>query len=174
MLAALGAEFGMEPEVDERVGVGAGDDEDRAAVAAVAAARAAARDELLAAEREASASAAARLDVDVDFVDEHRTSDRLDSGTAVTPGPARLPAYSTADADDAAVGAVVLEPHAAGDLGEDRVVLAEAGVQPGTEPAAALAHDDRAARDELPSCALTPSRCEFESRPLRELPCPFL
>ena len=25
----------------------------------------------------------------------------------------------------------------------------------------------------LPSCALTPSRCEFESRPLRELPCPF-
>src|SRR5262249_27823131 len=26
----------------------------------------------------------------------------------------------------------------------------------------------------LPSCALTPSRCEFESRPLRELPCPFL
>src|SRR5438270_9092902 len=26
----------------------------------------------------------------------------------------------------------------------------------------------------LPSCAFTPSRWEFESRPLRELPCPFL
>src|SRR5204863_6258654 len=26
----------------------------------------------------------------------------------------------------------------------------------------------------LPSCALTPSRCELESRPFRELPCPFL
>src|SRR5437763_11872896 len=26
----------------------------------------------------------------------------------------------------------------------------------------------------LPSCALTPSRCELLSRPLRELPCPFL
>src|SRR5262245_34216439 len=26
----------------------------------------------------------------------------------------------------------------------------------------------------LPSWALTPRRCEFESRPLRELPCPFL
>src|SRR4051794_21182165 len=26
----------------------------------------------------------------------------------------------------------------------------------------------------LPSCAFTPRRCELESRPLRELPCPFL
>src|SRR5215471_13551394 len=26
----------------------------------------------------------------------------------------------------------------------------------------------------LPSCAFTPRRCELESRPFRELPCPFL
>src|SRR5262245_48380993 len=48
------------------------------------------------------------------------------------------------NADDAAVRSVVLELHAPGDLGEDGVVLAEPGIQAGTEPAAALAHDDRA------------------------------
>src|SRR2546426_1970576 len=47
--------------------------------------------------------------------------------------------------DHAAVCAVVLELHAARDLGEDRVVFAEAGIQPGAEAAAALAHDNRAA-----------------------------
>src|SRR5688500_4723806 len=53
------------------------------------------------------------------------------------------------DADDAAVSAVVLELHASGDLGEDRVVLAEARVQAGAKPPTALAHDDRAAGDEV-------------------------
>src|ERR1041384_7544286 len=53
------------------------------------------------------------------------------------------------DGDDAAHRAMILEFHASGDLGKNRVVLAETGVEPGTEPAAALAHDDRAARDEV-------------------------
>ena len=57
VLAALGVEQRMEPEVDEGVDVRAGDDIHRPAVTAVAAARAAARDELLAAERETTASA---------------------------------------------------------------------------------------------------------------------
>ena len=103
--------------VDERVDVRAGDDVDRAAVAAVAAARAAARHELLAAERQAAAPAVAGLDVDVDFVDEH--------GIGIwywdpVIGRLRLPVrtadclFDRQDADDAAVRAVVLEPHAAG------------------------------------------------------------
>ncbi len=45
--------------------------------------------------------------------------------------------------------AVVLEPDAPGDLREDRVVLAEARVQPGTETPAALPHDDGAAGDDV-------------------------
>src|SRR5207248_2801807 len=53
------------------------------------------------------------------------------------------------DADDAAVRAVVLELHAAGDLREDRVVFAEAGVQPRAESPPALTHDDGAAGDEI-------------------------
>ena len=53
------------------------------------------------------------------------------------------------DADDAPARAVVFELHAAGDLREDRVVLAAAGVQAGPEPASALADDDRAAGDEV-------------------------
>src|SRR5438874_12538046 len=43
------------------------------------------------------------------------------------------------NADDAALRAVVLEAHAAGRLREDRVVFADARVQPRTEPSAALA-----------------------------------
>src|SRR5439155_24963602 len=57
--------------------------------------------------------------------------------------------FNWLDADDTAVRAVVFELHAAGDLREDRVVLAEARVEPGTEPAPALADDDRAAGDEV-------------------------
>src|SRR5262245_49179215 len=53
------------------------------------------------------------------------------------------------DADDTAVGAVVFELHAPGDLREDRVVLAEPGVQARAKAPAALPHDDRAARDEI-------------------------
>ena len=60
------------------------------------------------------------------------------------------------------------------DLREDRVVLAEADVQAGPEAAAALPHEDRAAGDDVAVVRLTPSRCELLSRPLRELPCPFL
>src|SRR5262245_3006783 len=53
------------------------------------------------------------------------------------------------DADDAAVRAVVLEPHLAGDLRVDRVVFADARVQAGAEAASTLADDDRAARDDV-------------------------
>jgi len=72
VLAALGAELGMEPEVDEGVGVLAGDDVNRAAVPAVSAARTAARHALLAPEGETSAATMPGLDVDIDFVNEHR------------------------------------------------------------------------------------------------------
>src|ERR1041385_5982074 len=53
------------------------------------------------------------------------------------------------NADDPAVRAVIAELHAPRDLGEDRVVLAAAGIQPRPEPSSALAHDDRAAGHEV-------------------------
>src|SRR5262249_34916557 len=53
------------------------------------------------------------------------------------------------DANHASHGAVILELHASGDLGKNRVVFADAGVQAGPEPTAALGDDDGAAGDEV-------------------------
>ncbi len=78
------------------------------------------------------------------------------------------------DADVASARAVILELDHALNLGEQRVVLAEADVQARAELAAALADENRPPVTRLPSNCLTPSRCEWLSRPLRELPCPFL
>jgi len=65
---------------------------------------------------------------------------------------------------------VVLEADPARDLRKDRVVLTQTRVQTWSKAPAALAHDDGSAADQVPSCALTPNRCEFESRPFLELP----
>src|SRR6266511_1037292 len=54
------------------------------------------------------------------------------------------------NADHAAVGPVVLEFHAAGDLGENGVVLPEPRVEARSEATATLTHDDRAARHDVP------------------------
>src|SRR5688500_11276457 len=113
-----------------------GDDEDGAAVAAVTAARAAARDAHFAAERHAAVAAAAGCDVDVDFVDEHERG-----GCS----PAELALFDRDDADAAAVRAVARELHGAGDLGEQRVVLAAADVVARAELAAALTDENRPA-----------------------------
>jgi hypothetical protein len=78
------------------------------------------------------------------------------------------------NADDAAVRAVVLEFHAAGGLGEDRVVLADPGVEAGRKRRPRWRTMIVPPVTMLPSCALVPMRCEFESRPFAELPCPFL
>ena len=53
------------------------------------------------------------------------------------------------DRDHAAARAVIGELHGAVDLGEERVVLAEPDVEAGTELASALAHEDRAAGDDV-------------------------
>src|SRR5262249_46447445 len=58
------------------------------------------------------------------------------------------------DADEAAARAVVLELDDPGDLGEQRIVLAEADVLAGVEATAALADEDRAAGDEVAVVAL--------------------
>ena len=75
VLAALGAEAVLVPQVVESVVGGVGDRPDGSAVAAVAAGGAAARDELLAAKSDAAVAAVARLDVDLGGVDEHRWED---------------------------------------------------------------------------------------------------
>jgi hypothetical protein len=72
VIAARGGELGMEPIVDEGVGVRTGDDVNRTAVPAIAAARPASRDALFAPERQTTAAAVAGRDVNVDFVNEHR------------------------------------------------------------------------------------------------------
>src|SRR5437764_616875 len=132
--SAVGGKLRMESVVDEGVDLRAGDDEDRSAVSAVAAAGPAARDALLAPEREASAPAISGFDVNVDFVYKQSLCWRL---------------LNRLNADHAAVRAVVLELHAAGDLREDRVVFAEARVEARAEAPPALADDDGAAADEI-------------------------
>ena len=54
----------------------------------------------------------------------------------------------------AAVLAVILEPHLAVDLREQRVVLAAAHVQAGLEPPSALPDEDGAARHDVAVVAL--------------------
>ena len=53
------------------------------------------------------------------------------------------------DRDDAAAGAVILELHAAVDLREQRVVLAEPDVESRPEAPSALAHQDGTAGDDV-------------------------
>jgi hypothetical protein len=60
------------------------------------------------------------------------------------------------DADRAAAAAVIGELHHAGDLRKQRVVLAQAHVQPRLEPAPALPHEDRSAGDDVAVVALDP------------------
>src|SRR5204863_1628652 len=59
------------------------------------------------------------------------------------------PSLRRQDADHAAVRAVILKPDAAGDSGENRIVLAQSGVEARPEAAAPLAHDDGAAGDQI-------------------------
>src|SRR5437762_13373145 len=71
----------------------------------------------------------------------------------VRAGAGRLIARQDADPPAAVAGREVHDPRA---LGEDRVVLAETNTLSGLEPRAALAHDDLAARHDLPGEHLDP------------------
>jgi len=65
---------------------------------------------------------------------------------------------------------VIFEADLAVDFREQRVILAEAEFRPGSNrrPFCRTRIDPPVTI--LPSCRLTPSRCELLSRPLRELP----
>ena len=175
--AAAGGEVLLETEVEEGVEVGARGQVDRAAVTAVAAIRAAARHELLAPEAHGAAAAVAGGDMDVYFVDERRHGrSSVDSHSPPVGLCSRaVQAVST--------GCTLItrprapwsrELHPAVDLCEQRVVLAEADVEarPERRPRWRTRIDPPVTM--LPSKRLTPRRCELLSRPLRELPCPFL
>ena len=99
-------------------------------------------------------AAVAGGDVDVDFVDEHQF------GTAGALPDASSGLFDRMDADEAAVRAVILELDRAVDLREQRVVLAEADVEAGLEPAAALADQNRSAGHQVAVVAL-------DAQPLR-------
>jgi hypothetical protein len=135
--------------VDEGVEVGVGANVDRAAASAVAAVGTAAGDELLAAETHGTAAAVAGCDVDVDFVYEHDCRCRSRACARPRGATVRRLRLQRVNADDAALGAVVLELHGAVDLGKQRVVLAEADVEAGPEAAAALPYQDRPAGDDV-------------------------
>jgi hypothetical protein len=116
---------------------------------------------------------------DVDFIDEHGWNTPRPAGPAGGDGqPAGqelLGRGGRDDRDEAAVRAVIFELHGAGHLGEQRVVLAEADVLARRRTCGcALPDEDRTTRDGLPSNRFTPRRCDWLSRPLRELPWPFL
>ena len=69
---------------------------------------------------------------------------------------------------------MVFEAYAAVDLREKGIVFAEADIDAGGEPTPALPDEDRSTGDDVAVMALDAERCELLSRPLRELPCPFL
>ena len=77
------------------------------------------------------------------------------------------------DVDDLAALALA-ELHRAVDEGEQRVVAADADVVAGVELRAALANEDGAGGDPVPSNTFTPRRWALESRPLRVEPPPLV
>ena len=114
----------------------AGDHGHVAAMPAVAAAGTTARDEFLAAEGHAAVAAIARFYVDFYFVDEQRAE--------ACPG-----LFRGADTDELAQPAPVTELYNAADLGENRVVFADAGIFTGLETRSALPDDDGSAGHQL-------------------------
>ena len=91
---------------------------------------------------ETAAPAVAGSYMDVHLIDEH-PDQYTGSG---------LPDRN--DGDAAAMVAMILEPDFAIEFGKQRVVLAESNVQAWLEAASLLAHQDRAARDEIAVVAL--------------------
>jgi len=82
--------------------------------------------------------------------------------------------FSGLNADEASVAAPVFELHDARNKREERVVLALADVLTCLVLRAALAHQNRAGVDELPTEALDAQPWPCESRPFVEEPPPFL
>jgi hypothetical protein len=143
VLAALRRVVALVVEIEQGGDGGIRFEEDAAPVTAVASVGAAARHELLTPEADAARTPVAALDEDVDLVDEHqRTRERR-----------ALSGGLLGDADVLVV-ALALEANVTVGGREQRVVGAQAHVDPRLEAGAPLAHDDAARRDELPAEAL--------------------
>ena len=139
MPASLGFMFGVEAEVEKRILMGTGDQVDAAPASTISTARPAAWNELLPAKGQTAVTAVAGLYVDSYFVDKHEWA-------GVT---TRLGLRACFDAYEAAHAAAVAKFHYTGDLGEQGIVLGPSDVLAGLELCAALAHNDRAARNQL-------------------------
>jgi hypothetical protein len=142
LAAALGGKFSGVAEVNEGVAMGIGDEIDGTARGAIAAVRAAARDELLAAKAERPCAAVSSGDVNFGLVYERRR--RTSVG--------RFGDWM--DADEPPARAVIFELHPAGNLREERVVLAQSDIEAGLKLAAALPDENRTAGDEVAVVAL--------------------
>jgi len=153
MTTAFRAELAVESECDEGVDMWAGDSVDGPALASVAAVRSAAGDELLAPEAHGAGAAVPGLYEDVDFVDEHEGGGKVKGERVTFPLLSRV-YHHRQDADSASPGAVVFKTHAARDLREESVVLAEADVDARRETATALAHQNRSTGHDVAVVAL--------------------
>jgi hypothetical protein len=78
------------------------------------------------------------------------------------------------NADELAGATFVFKLHDAINQENKRIVFAAAHVVAGFPFRAALARDDVAAENSFAAKFLQPSRCDCESRPLRDEPTPFL
>src|SRR5258708_28279049 len=133
MPPALGLVLGIEAEVEQGVLMRSGYQIDIAAAAAIAAAGAAMRDIFLPPKGQAAITAIPCFYVDFDFVDEHPALRRFFA------------------ADELAHAAAVAELDDAGNLGEQRVVLAPTYVLPRLQARAPLPNDDRPSGHHLPA-----------------------
>ena len=151
--SALGRVFGIEAEMEQRVAMDGGHHDDVAAAAAVAAAGTAARNVFLAPERQTAVAAVARFHGDSYFIYKHENKRPL------TRGESAVDSFGNSENSYATLLMLTYLPMRPRSLnsttpvifGEERVILAPAHVFAGLDRGAALAHDDRAAGNELPA-----------------------
>jgi len=147
VLAAFAFVFGIEAELQQRIGVLAAHHHHIAAAAAIAAAGSAARNEFLPAEGKATVTAVAGLYVNSYFVNKHRKAAGVHSCRRLVRTKGEL--CAGLDVDELAHATAVAELDDASDLGEESVVLTPADIDARLQLGAALAHDDAAARNQL-------------------------
>src|SRR5579864_829818 len=193
--SALGFVFGIETEMDQGVVALAGFHDDVAALAAVAPGGPAARDEFLASEGHAAVAAVAGGDSDFGFIDEHgRVVGRSSlvvqpkqkprpEGEAAWRGRPRPRCCKRSTAYSISIGSTItnlpIEPLFR-NLMRPVILAKSVSSLPRPTFSPGFTRVPRCRTMMVPpgtTCppnALKPSRCAFESRPFREVPCPFL
>src|SRR5579872_4790774 len=148
--ATLRLVLGVEAEMQQRIELIVGHHVHVAAPPAVAAAGTPAGNILLPPEGQAAVAAVACLYVNSGFVNEHRKAAGWETAAAGNASGERSLGHG-ADADKLAHTPAIVKLHHAGDPGEERIVFAPTNIFAWLDPRAPLAHDDGAARNQLPA-----------------------